>query len=80
MTSVVFSLLPNLGSTSSVIGRGGKCVHSSLKRREEAGTWRHLKTKVTNDFSGFLHCVFDVAFLLIKSLFKYQGQGKIFLQ
>lgn len=45
--SVVFSFLPKIGSTSSVIGRGGKGVHSSLKKREEAGTWEHLNTKVT---------------------------------
>lgn len=79
MTSVAFSFLPKIGNTSSVIGRGRKCVHSSLKKREDAGTWGHLNTKVTKWLLCFLHCVFDVAFLLIKALFKYQGQRMIFL-
>lgn len=80
MTSVVFSLLPKIGSSSSVIGRGWKHVHSSLKKREEAGVWGHLNTKVTKWLLCFLHCVFDVTFLLlIRALFQYQGQGMIFL-
>lgn len=60
MISVVLSLLPRIGSTSSIIGRG-KCVYSSLKKREEAGTWGHFNTKVTKWLLWFLCHVFDAA-------------------